>query len=137
MFRKEKTWNLIGMLVGLAIFICGIVFAANPPESYSTGSTDYASFGGDFYTYEYDATRVAARNAAATANNIRELGEFLAHGLGAALIAAGALTFVCYGKKFCTEAAAAQWEDISKPVTEEPAGMPLEAPEECSETEGE
>lgn len=136
MSRKEKTWNLIGMLVGLAILICGIVFAANPPESYSTDSADYASFGGDFYTYEYDATRVAARNAAATANNIRELGEFLAHGLGAALIAAGALTFVCYGKKFYTETEAVQKEEVPEPVTEESAEVPLEIPEEGPETEG-
>lgn len=136
MFSQKKTWNLIGMLVGSAILICGIIFAANPPETYSTDGTDYATFGGDFYTYEYDATRVAARNAAVTANNIRELGSFLAHGLGAALIAAGALTIVCYGKKFCTETAAVQKEDIPEPKTEAPAGMPLEAPEEGSETEG-
>lgn len=135
MFREKKTWNLIGMLVGLAILICGMVFATTPPESYSTDSTDYATFGGDFYTYEYDATRVAASNAAVTAANIRELGKFLAHGFGATLIATGALTFVCYGKKFCTEATAAQWEDIPKPIMEEPAGMPLEISEERTETE--
>ena len=137
MFREKKTWNLIGMLVGVAILMCGMVFATTPPESYSTDSADYATFGGDFYTYEYDATRVAAHNAAVTASNIRELGRFLAHGFGAVLIATGALTFVCFGKKFCTEAAAAQREDIPKPVTEEPAGMPLEVPEAKAETEGE
>ena len=137
MLSEKRIWNLIGMLVGLAILICGIVFAANPPESYSTDSTDYATFGGDFYTYEYDATRIAARNAAVTANNIRELGKFLAHGLGAVLIAAGALTFVCYGKKFCTEVPAAQREDMLKPVMEESSKMTLEVPEERPETEEE
>lgn len=137
MCSKKRIWNLIGMLVGLAILIRGIAFAANPPKSYSTDSADYATFGGDFYTYEYDATRVAARNAAATANNIRELGKFLAHGFGAVLIATGALTFVCYGKKFCTEVPAAQQEDMPKPVMEESSETTSEVPKERSETEGE
>ena len=79
---------------------------------------------------------MAARNAAVTANNIRELGKFLAHGFGAVLITAGALTFVCYGKKFCTETVAAQWEDMPKPVMEESPKTTLEVPEERPETEG-
>lgn len=97
-FKSRKFWNLIGMAIGAALSVAGIVFMANPPEFSSTRSTDYATFGGDFYTYEYDATRAAAVNAASTANNVQKLGEVVVRAAGIAMMAAGALTVVYYGK---------------------------------------
>jgi hypothetical protein len=99
MLSNKKLWNWFGMAIGIAFVIAGIIFAKNPPESYSTWNPDYATFGGDFYTYEYDATRTAALNAGTIASNIRELGEFLAKAIGTAMISVGALVIVHYGKE--------------------------------------
>lgn len=128
MLKKEKVWNLMGLVLGLVILIVGIVFAVTPPDSYSTTSTEYASFGGDYYTYEYDATRAAASNAAVTANNLREIGAAQAKYFGFLFITVGALTMVSYGKKYFTEdaeeAPAAVPEDVSQPETVE-AELPV------------
>lgn len=100
--KAERTWNLIGLILGAAIVITGIIFAVSPAESYSTKTPGTAEFGGDFYTYEYEATRMAASNAATTANNIRELGH--AHALYAGLffVFAGLLVTLHFGKRvFC------------------------------------
>lgn len=98
MLRDKKIWNFLGMAIGLALIIAGIVLMSNPPASSGTRDTDYATFGGDFYTYEYDATRSVARNAEATAVNVIRLGEFIAKATGIAMMAAGALVIVHYGK---------------------------------------
>lgn len=120
MLKKKKVWDLIGMILGLVILIAGIVFAATPPESYSTDTAEYASFGGDFYTYEYDATRIAAKNTAVTANNLREMGEAMAKYFGFLFMAAGALTTVSYGKKFFVEdAEEAPQEELPAEITAE------------------
>lgn len=135
MLKKKRTWDLIGMVLGLVILIAGIVFAATPPQAYSTDSTDYASFGGDFYTYQYKATRVVAGNTAVTANNLREIGEAQAKYFGVLFMAAGALTMVSYGKKFfvedAPEAAAAVPEEL--PVPEETAQPESESELSCAE----
>ena len=116
MFKKKRTWDLIGIALGIVLILVGIVFAANPPDTYSTDSADYASFGGDFYTYQYKATRVVASNTAVTANNLREIGEAQALYFGALFMAAGALTVVSNGRKFFiedAEEAAAPAETVS------------------------
>ena len=98
--KNKKMWDLAGMVLGLIILIAGIVFMSSPPDSYNTRTTDYASFGGDYYTYQYDATCVVASNTAVTANNLREIGEALAKYFGFLFVAVGALTTVSYGKKY-------------------------------------
>lgn len=103
MLRNKQIWNLMGLILGVLLIITGIVFATNPPDSLSTDTAEYASFGADFYTYQYKATRYAASNAAATAYNVRELGKAEAKYVGFLFIAAGALTVVSYGKKYFTE----------------------------------
>lgn len=103
MLKNKKTWDLIGAILGIIILIVGIVFMASPPDHYYTDSADYASFGADFYTYQYKATRVVAGNTAVTANNLREMGIAQANYFGFLFIAVGALTVVHYGKKFFTD----------------------------------
>ena len=73
------------------------------PYRYSSANTDYATFGGDFYTYEYHATCAAAQNAAATASFLEDLVDYLMLALSGGTIAAGALITVIFGKKFFTE----------------------------------
>ena len=100
---REKTWSLIGMAVGLIVILIGFVFMATPADSYTTESTDYASFGADYYTYEYDATRAAASNAAVTANNLRELSSKLALYSGMFFVVLGVLIVLPNAKSyFCS-----------------------------------
>ena len=74
MLKQKRTWNLIGCILGLVMLIVGLVFLNSPPEAYHTESAEYAAFGADYYTYQYDATKTVAENVAATANNLREIG---------------------------------------------------------------
>ena len=96
---NEKYWNLAGVALGLLVIIMGIVFMCTPADSYSTRSADNVTFGGDFYTYQYEATRYAVSNTAITANNIRELGGKIALYAGFGFIVCGALIVLSYGKK--------------------------------------
>ena len=96
---REKTWSLIGMAVGLIVILIGLVFMATPADSYTTESTDYASFGADYYTYEYDATRAAA----VTANTLRELSSKLALYSGMFFVVLGVLIVLPHAKRyFCS-----------------------------------
>lgn len=109
-FTSEKFWNLVGTGLGLLVIIVGLIFMFTPAEHYYTSSTDYAAFGADFYTYQYDATRAAASNAAVTANNLRELGHKLATYAGTFFMIMGALISLNYGKKLALCCAAAPAE---------------------------
>ncbi len=126
--QKKRTWDLIGVLLGVVILIVGITFYATPPDSFSTSYASSAAFGADFYTYQYDATRIAADNAAVTANNIRELGKTMAHYAGFFFIAAGLLTLVHFGKNYFAveDAAPIAAEDAS--AVSVPAPLPEEEP---------
>ena len=95
---KNNIWNWIGFGVGIMIFIAGIIFLLTPPDSYYTNSVDKSSFGADYYTYQYEATRIVASNAAVAANNIRELGVALSRYAGFFFMAMGMLTIIHYGK---------------------------------------
>lgn len=97
---KNKIWDWLGLCVGIfaIAIVIGIVFLSSPPDAYRTSSTDVASFGADYYTYQYDATRIVASNAAVTANNIRELGIALSRYSGYSFIIVGILILIHYGK---------------------------------------
>ena len=103
MLQSKKSWNLIGIILGISILIFGLALSGKEPYRYSSANTDYATFGGDFYTYEYHATCAAAQNAAATASFLEDLVDFLMLALSGGTIAAGALITVIFGKKFFTE----------------------------------
>lgn len=53
-FLVANIWNLLGIIVGLVCVVTGIVIAAD-----ATGLPEYATFGGDFYTYTYKGIRSA------------------------------------------------------------------------------
>ncbi len=53
-FLSANLWNLLGIIVGLVCIVTGIVIASDV-----TGSPEYATFGGDFYTYTYKGIRSA------------------------------------------------------------------------------
>ncbi len=116
MLKKKKTWDILGILLGLSILLVGIVFMVTPPESYRANSVDDISFGADYYTEQYNATRVTVNNTAVTANNLREIGQALAHYAGFFFIALGILTMFHYGKSYftCDGIAAAFTENSPK-----------------------
>lgn len=95
----EKIFAIIGVALAVAIIITGICFIASPASSYSTDSGDEVKFGADFYTYMYDVTRIAARNAAVTANNLSEIGDVMAIYSGMFFIFSGLLAGLCSTKK--------------------------------------
>lgn len=107
MQKTGKIWNILGLILGFAVVVMGIVLIFTPAHSFSASSADYASFGADFYSYQYDATRIAAGNAAVTANNIRELGGKLALYAGLAFVITGLLIVLHYAKCLATAPRAA------------------------------
>ena len=48
---KGKGFNVVGVLLGIAVVIWGIVFMFTPADHYSTYSSKSASFGSRFYHF--------------------------------------------------------------------------------------
>lgn len=121
-FATEKFWNMVGAGLGALIILLGIIFLCSPADSFHTESADYASFGADYYTYQYEATTIVATNTAVTANNLRELSEKLASYTGTAFLMAGLLITAHYSKKLVMELCAdapAQEAPVEMFVSEE------------------
>ena len=103
--RNERVWNLIGMIASVLVIALGVVMIAAPglmavtgtadsydsaarysgaayssrADEYTTGSyPSWASFGADYYTYEYNATRQSASNAATISENQMVQGNAMA-----------------------------------------------------------
>ena len=75
--NKYGVFPIIGIVFGAIVIILGITLLGQGDTA------GHASFGADFYTYSYRATRYAA-------NNVEELGEFAQGALGLLLLVAGA-----------------------------------------------
>ena len=73
----------IGLVVSGVIALLGVLVLSGAILDFDGETTGYTSFGADFYTYSYRATRYAA-------NNVDELGETVQGGLGLVLLVAGA-----------------------------------------------
>lgn len=81
-----------GMIVGIAIFVLGIIFYFVNQGNYSGGNVKYEIYGGDAYT--------GIQNAAAqTAANILHLTDIVIKGIGCIVSSFGAVSF-CY---FCAK----------------------------------
>ena len=121
--KKETIFNLVGIILGIAIIIAGIFIIKNPAETWSTSSVDSYRFGADFYTEQYAAT---------TARNIDSLGEKLAQYAGLAFIFSGALVCLTYGKNYvcCSASPVEPAEAVeAKPTEEGNASQPLDEKE--------
>ena len=101
MLKREKSWNVFGVLLGLVVFIVGVVFVGKDLPTFETDSTRYASFGADFYTYQYEATRAAATNTEAVAEQLEALRNEANRYFSISLMIAGAFIVLSYGKKLC------------------------------------
>lgn len=87
--------RIMGMLVGVSMIVFGIVTWVGAEYYTSINSADYASFGADFYTYIYRATRAAALNTAEIGDTLDKLAETLTTAIGFMFICAG-ITEICY-----------------------------------------
>ena len=93
--KREKIFNIIGVVAGIILIILGIYFLDTPAEYYITNTPNAVEFGADFYTYEHEATVAAAKNAAVTANNLREFSGKVTVYYGTTIIILGApVTYV-------------------------------------------
>ena len=80
----KKIASFVGIAAGILSMIFGFITFGKGVGS----APDYASFGADFYTYQYRATRYAA-------SNLRDLSEIARFAGGALLVVIG-LTLICY-----------------------------------------
>lgn len=133
--KKQRTWDLIGMIAGAVILVLGIVVLAVKAPEYSFNWADSASFGADYYTYQYEATEYAANNAASIGRTLRGMAVAMNRGLGFLVLSIGLLAVIHYGKAFFTAAApekptaaqAAKTESSAEaqaPAANEPAAAP-------------
>ena len=56
--KKETIFNLVGIILGIAIIIAGISIMKNPAETWSTSSVDSCRFGADFYTEQSATSKI-------------------------------------------------------------------------------
>lgn len=73
-------------------------FAFTPADVYSINYADSASFGADFYTYQYEATQIAANNVATLTNGLGHVAEKLALYSGCFFVIVGLLITLHYAK---------------------------------------
>lgn len=116
----KKTFCTAGIVAGAIIVIFGFIVL-----SLDTGYSglESTSFGGDFYTYSYRATRVAAQN-------VCDLAEIVKKGFSFILIALGATDICFFGSKLPEKAEKKinVAEDIGTNIKTEPI------PEQSAET---
>ena len=84
----KKAFSILGMIFGGVIVVMGIIVLTMDMGTH----LDTASFGGDFYTYSYKATRAAA-------NNVYYLEDIVRKGIGFLLIALGLTDICAFGSK--------------------------------------
>ena len=101
----KKTFALIGMIISLAIVVCGVLtisgelggnahYASGASYLYDSG---YASFGADFYTYVSNNAAEAADAASTVASNVRSVAQLQKNVFGIFLMGFGLLGFCFFG----------------------------------------
>ena len=100
----KKTFSIIGIVVGAIVIVFGFIVMGLDTGSSYLYSTE---FGGDFYTYSYKATRIAAEN-------VNALAEIVNKGIAFILIAIGATDICVFG---CKLADAKNPQITSAPIT--------------------
>ena len=97
---KKDLWCSIGMFVGLAAVIVGIIFVASSVGGprYGFGGTGY-TFGADFYTEIYRVALDIEYNTNEIANGITFLRDHVRQGFGALFILGGLVCICAFGSK--------------------------------------
>jgi len=90
---KRNIWYLCGMLVGVAAIIIGIWFLDR--QFYDVTELDTISFGGDFYTEIYNASR----RIHGVLGHINDFIEYVKKGFGFTFILGGIVDICVFGSK--------------------------------------
>ena len=93
---RKNIWNLLGMLVGVAAIIVGIVFLQR--EFYGASMLDDIAFGGDFYTEIYNA----ARRIHGLLTHLNDFIEFVKRGFAWTFIFFGCVDICVFGHRLCS-----------------------------------
>lgn len=90
--KKEKVFYLVGLGIGAIMIIVGFCLLVGGVDGHNVqGYIESYSFGADFYTEQYNATRLAAVNAAAIAYYVEDVINVLNKCFGWMFIFSGAL----------------------------------------------
>ena len=126
---KRTIFNVLSLIVGIAMIIVGTNFNSDPASVCVTSSPSSYTFGADYYTEQYGATRIVANNISATVRTIGNLSEKLANYVGFAFIFAGILVCLSSLKKLVVEFEPAKPSAMPEaPIPAEPTD-PTAAPE--------
>ena len=132
---KRAIFNVLSLIVGIAMIIVGVNFNSNPASEGVTYSPSSYTFGADYYTEQYGATRIVANNISATVRTIGNLSVELAHYVGFTFIFAGILVCISSLKKLVVEFEPAKPSAMPEaPIATEPTNPTAahEAPESTS-----
>lgn len=95
----NKVGKIIGIIVGIAIFIAGFSLSTKKVKGTTQDYPKYAAFGADYYTESYAAMRATALNVADAVVSIERLTKEILGCFGAVMMAFGAATAVFYTNK--------------------------------------
>lgn len=109
-FPMKKMFSVIGMVVGLAFIIVGILATTGAlgyvksnhsyaPYTYDSG---YAQFGSDYYSYSNNNAAEAASAARSVADNIEDAADFLMHFFGLSSMLFGLMVICAFGIVFAS-----------------------------------
>ncbi len=106
--RREKTWNLLGMILGIVVILVGVSFISDPltARHYTTGTLhtyESVEFGADYYTYSYAELQNIQHEICATAVYVAQIGNGIAKYAGGLFVVLGVLIFLHYTKLFFCE----------------------------------
>ena len=100
---KKDLWCSIGMFVGLAAVIVGIIFVASSADIYQnflySSDIEKCVFGADFYTEIYNVRRENVYLTNAVDNSIENFNEDVMQGFGALFILGGLVCICAFGSK--------------------------------------
>lgn len=104
MNHKKLTliFNIIGLVLGLVVVIVGVFLPQNYDFNFDgayTFGSDGTTFGSDFYTYEYNATRTISKNTASAALAMEDINENINQYASFTFVLAGLLIMLTYVKK--------------------------------------
>lgn len=112
----KKVFCVAGMIIGIVIFILGIVLASKKVD-YSSDTTISYTFGADFYTEIYGATRNVSNHTARIGNMLESVLNTFMKVFGLVIMCGGAAVVCAFGCKL---------GDSGKPS---PTPVPTAAPE--------
>lgn len=92
--KDNKIFGIVGLILGVIICIFGFIILSNVSNTNTnTDHPESASFGADFYTYQYKVTKSVAENTEIVA----KLAEVIATGIGYLLLAIGGTDILLFG----------------------------------------